>query len=177
MNTGADSRAATPIHTCAWPAYRIGCAMRWLRRRTHRPPKARPRMKALSISSKLCRVVPRAWLSRRTQTISYTNEVAPVMQAAASAIRAMRRTGAGVAAARAAVMGEASAADAAGVASHQASAATSRFRTAATVMAPGMPIVGSSRKVATSAPSAAPTLLLKYRPPKACPSWPGAMRR
>ncbi len=43
----------------------------------------------------------------------------------------------------------------------QAENATSRFKLPATSIAPGRPIAGTSQNVASSAPKAAPALLLK----------------
>lgn len=59
-NTGNDANAARPISTWATPALATGSSIFRLRLRTHRPPNARPRMKAVSISSNECTVVPNA---------------------------------------------------------------------------------------------------------------------
>ena len=53
-----------------------------MRRRTYSPPNARPKMKALSMSSNECVELPSTRLSMRIQPISYMNDAAPVRKAA-----------------------------------------------------------------------------------------------
>ena len=59
-NIGNDADAAKPISTWARPAVATGSTIFRLRFRTHSPPNAKPRMKAVSISSNECTVVPSA---------------------------------------------------------------------------------------------------------------------
>jgi hypothetical protein len=76
--------------SCTNPRSLIVSPVLSMRRRTHSPPKARPRMKAESISSKACVELPSTSASMRIQPISYMNDEAPVSAATTSSSR-MRR--------------------------------------------------------------------------------------
>ena len=65
-----------------------------IRRRTHSPPKAIPRMNAESMSSKACVELPRTRESMRIQPISYMKDDMPVSAATASSSRPHAELGA-----------------------------------------------------------------------------------
>ena len=68
--TGSVASAASPIAICTAARSRIGSGVASMRRRTARPPSAKPRMKAASISSNECVDAPSTSESIRIQLIS-----------------------------------------------------------------------------------------------------------
>src|SRR5580693_792797 len=82
LQAGTVSAASNPIASMIQLRYVSGFAMRSMRLRTYRPPNARPKMNALSISSNECVELPSTRLSMRIQPNSYINDAVPVRNAA-----------------------------------------------------------------------------------------------
>ena len=134
---GSVASAASPMATCTHASSRTVSAALSMRLRTHRPPKAIPRMNAESMSSKACVELPSTSASIRIHPISYMKEDMPVRQATT---RSRRSCGTGAAAAAAAAGAAATASRRPG--SSIAATATERFSTPAAASVPGRPTAG-----------------------------------